>query len=154
MDSRDAKAVIRPNISFGGKTWKNISNPDHTYDTSRTNAVTPMTHLFVQTTETARTVKFNTDDNVQELFMTTLPRKEVIIHLKRSGTAATVLNLSYYEPETAIRSVNELLYLMTLPSLDSFFRNPLTGRLKDVLVSVVDNGVEMPRSPIVKMLLV
>jgi hypothetical protein len=154
VDSRDAKAVIRPNIGFGGKTWKNISNPDHTYDTSRTNAVTPMTHLFVQTTETARTVKFNTDDNVQELFMTTLPRKEVMIHLKRSGKAATLLNLSYYEPETAIRSVNELLYLMTLPSLDSFFRNPSTGRLKDVLVSVVDNGVGMPRSPIVKMLLV
>ena len=86
--------------------------------------------------------------------MTTLPCKEVMIHLKRSGTAATLLNLSYYELETAIRSVNELLYLMTLPSLDSFFHNPLTGRLKDVLISVVDNGIEMPRSPIVKMLLV
>ena len=39
------------------------------YDTTRTNAVTPMTHLFVQTMETARTVKFNTDDNVQETCM-------------------------------------------------------------------------------------
>lgn len=154
VDSRDAKQVIRPNIGFGGKTWKNIRNPDHTFDTSRTNAVTPMTHLLVETTETARTVRLNTDDNVQELFMTTAPRKEVMIHLKRSGKAVTLLNLSYYEPETIFRSINELLYLMTLPSLDSFFRNPSNGMLKDVFVFIVDNGVEMPRSPIVKMLLV
>ena len=44
---------------------------------------------------------------------------------------------------------------MTLPSLDSFFRNPSTGKLKDEIILVVDNGPsEQPSSPLVQMLLV
>ena len=46
-NSRDAKQVIRANTGHGGWTWRNIQNPDHTFDTSRTNVVTPMTHLLV-----------------------------------------------------------------------------------------------------------
>ena len=154
VDSQDAKQVIRPNMGFGGRTWRNIENPDHTFDTQRTNAITPMTHLFVETKETGRDVSYNSGNKIQELLMTiTPPRKEVTIRIKRSGKAVTLLNLSHYEPETAIRSVNALLYLMTLPALDHFFRNPSTGKLKEIIVSVVDNGVDMPRSPMVMMLL-
>ena len=44
---------------------------------------------------------------------------------------------------------------MTLPSLDSLFRNPSTGKLKDEIILVVDNGPsEQPSSPMVQMLLV
>ena len=153
VDSHDAKQVIRPNMGFGGRTWRNIENPDHTFDSQRTNAITPMTHLFVETKETGRDVSYNSNTQIQELLMTTTPRKEVTIRIKRSGKAVTLLNLSHYEPETAIRSVNELLYLMTLPALDRFFPNPNTGKLKEIIVSVVDNGVDMPRSPMVMMLL-
>ena len=153
VDSHDAKQVIRPNMRFGGRTWRNIENPDHTFDSQQTNAITPMTHLFVETKETGRDVSYNSNTQIQELLMTTTPRKEVTIRIKRSGKAVTLLNLSHYEPETAIRSVNELLYLMTLPALDRFFRNPNTGKLKEIIVSVVDNGVDMPRSPMIMMLL-
>ena len=38
--------------------------------------------------------------------------------------------------------------------LDSYFRDPSTGKLKQNFVFVVDNGVDMPRSPLVGMLLV
>ena len=77
-----------------------------------------------------------------------------MIHLKRTGRAITVLRLSLYENETVFRSVNELLYLMTLPHLDGHFRDPNTGKLKHSFVFVVDNGVDMPLSPLVQMLLV
>ena len=42
---------------------------------------------------------------------------------------------------------------MTLSALDRFFRNPNTEKLKEIIVSVVDNGIDMPRSPMVMMLL-
>lgn len=51
-------------------------------------------------------------------------------------------------------SINEILYLMTLPQLDYYFRDSNNWKLKQSFVFVVDNGVDMPRSPLVKMLLV
>ena len=59
VDSRDAKQVIRANTGHGGHTWRNIQNPDHTFDTSQTIAVTPMTHLRVKTIQTNRIVKLH-----------------------------------------------------------------------------------------------
>ncbi|KAJ7394611.1 hypothetical protein OS493_000429 [Desmophyllum pertusum] len=154
VDSRDAKQVIRANTGHGGRTWKNIQNPDHTFDTSRTNAVTPMTHLLVETVETKRTVTLNNQPKLKELFLSPSPSTDVVVHVKRTGRAVTMLNLSHYEPETIFRSVNEFLYMITLPALDACFRNPETGNIKEMLVSIVDNGIEKPRSPLVKMLLV
>ena len=154
VDSRDAKQVIRANTGHGGRTWRNIENPDHTFDTSRTNAVTPMTHLLVQTVETKRKLTINNNPRLQELFLSPSPRSDVVIHIKRTGKAITFLNLSHYEPETIFRSVNEFLFMITIPALDTCFRNPESGQFKEVLVSVVDNGIEKPRSPLVKMLLV
>lgn len=75
--------------------------------------------------------------------------------ITRSGQVITLLYLSFFESETVFRCFNELLYLMTLPSLDSLFRNPSTGKLKDEIIFVVDNGPsEQPSSPMVQMLLV
>lgn len=62
--------------------------------------------------------------------------------------------MSHYEPETIFLSVNEFLYMTTLPALDAYFRNPETGQFKEILITIVDNGIEKPRSPLVKMLLV
>ena len=60
-----------------------------------------------------------------------------------------------YEPSTTFRGMNELFKLMTLPELDKFFRNPYTGKLKPVLINVVDNGpTEQPASPLVQIFLV
>ena len=154
VDSRDAKQVIRANMGHGGCTWKNIQTPDHTFDTTRTNAVTPMTHLLIETKETRRTVTLNKQPQLQELYLSPSPRTDVVVHVKRTGRALTLLNLSQYEPETIYRSINEFLFMITLPELDSCFRNPETGRMKENLVSIVDNGIEKPRSPLVKMLLV
>jgi len=44
--------------------------------------------------------------------------------------------------------------MITLPVLDACFRNPETGQFKEILISIMDNGIEKPRSPLVKMLLV
>ena len=64
-----------------------------------------------------------------------------------------VLRLSRYENEMVFGSINELLFLMTLPHLDSHFRDPSTGKLKQNFVFVVDNVVDMPRSLLVGLLL-
>lgn len=50
VDSRDAKAIVCGDIQpvqNPGKSWKPISYEDHTFDQSRTNAVVPITHLFM-----------------------------------------------------------------------------------------------------------
>jgi hypothetical protein len=50
--------------------------------------------------------------------------------------------------------MNELLYLITQPSLDSVFRNSKTGRLRSVFVFRVNNGHgEDPDSPLTQMCL-
>ena len=52
----------------------------------------------------------------------------------------TLLYLSFYEPDTAFKCANEVLYLMSLPLLDSLFRNPVTGMMKDDIIMHADNG--------------
>jgi len=88
VKSRDAKQVIRANTGQGGQTWRNIQNPDHTLDTSRTNAVTPMTHVLIQTIETKRKLTVN-NPRLQELFLSPSPRSDVVIRIKRNGKAIT-----------------------------------------------------------------
>ena len=156
VDSYDAKQVVRPNDKHNNKTWRRCEYQDHTYDQSRNNAITPMSHLFLKTEQTRREITFNHDvgANKSDVLFRSHGREETKIHLKRTGQAITVLRLSLYENETVFRSFNELLFLMTLPHLDGHFRDPNTGKLKQSFVFVVDNGVDMPRSPLVQMLLV
>ena len=59
VDSYDAKQVVHPNDKHNNKTWRRCKYRGHTYNQSRNNAVTPMTHLFVRTEETHRKVKYH-----------------------------------------------------------------------------------------------
>ena len=142
LDSKDAKCIVCGDIApvlKPGKSWLNFETPDHSFDQSRVNAVTPMTHLFMDI------------PNVDLL----IPDTETVVNVTRSGKAVTLINLSLTEPETVFRVFNEIFYLMTIPSLDKFFRNPETGKLKEIMGFVVDNGPsEAPASFLVQMLLV
>ena len=67
----------------------------------------------------------------------------------------TLVNLSLAEPETIFRVFNELFLLMCIPTLDKFFRNQETGKLKEIMGFIVDNGPsEAPSNLLVQMLLV
>lgn len=123
VNSQDAKQMIRADTGHGRHTWRKTQNPDHTFDTSRTNAVTLMTHLLVKTIETNRIVTLNKNPKDQGLFLSPSPRSDVVVHIKRTGKAIAFLNLSHYEPKTIFQSVNEFLYVTTLPALDAYFRN-------------------------------
>lgn len=80
---------------------------------------------------------------------------ETTLYITRTGQPVSLLYLSFYEPDTAFKCLNEILYLLTLPSIDTLFRNPSTGKLKQEIIFVVDNGpAEQPSSPVVQMLLV
>ena len=145
LDSKDAKCIVCGDIApvlKPGKSWSNFETPDHSFDQSRVNAVTPMTHLFMDTPKLS-------DVDLQ------IPGTDSVINVTRSGKALTLINLSLSEPETVFSIFNELFHLMTFPSLDKYFRNPVTGQLKEVMGFIVDNGPsESPSSFLVQMLLV
>ena len=148
--SNDAKVIVPSEIApvqRPGHSWSSHCElPDHSWDQSRTNAITPMTFLFLKTV-------INPYTHMESL---NIPASNTcILHLTRTGQAVTLLNLSFYEPETTFRSMNEVLYLLTLPALDIFFRDQSTNAIKKEWVFVVDNGpAEQPSSPLVQMCLV
>lgn len=78
-----------------------------------------------------------------------------ILQLTRTGQSVTLLNLSFYEPDTTFKCLNEICYLLSLPELDTFFRYSITHTLKKEFVFVVDNGpAEQPSGSLVQMCLV
>jgi hypothetical protein len=139
IDSKDAKAKVQADVSpvqKPGRTWRKITLPDHDWSGVVHNSITPMTHLFMET-------ELNLESNSEE---------EFLYSVKRSGTAAILLNLSYFEPQTIQRAFNEIFLLLANPTLDKYFRNPETGKLKEHFIFIVDNGpAEAPSHPMVKM---
>jgi hypothetical protein len=139
IDSKDAKAKVQADVSpvqKPGKTWRKITLPDHDWNAVAHNSITPMTHLFMET----------------ELHLEDATKEEDHYTVKRSGSVAILLNLSYFEPETVQRAFNEMFLLLSNPALDQYFRNPESGKLKEHFIYVVDNGPsEAPSHPMVKM---
>ena len=117
IDSKDAKRIVLADccpVQKPGKTWKQIELPDHDWDQSRTNAITPMSHLFLETNVThqeAVPLLLTPED----CFIHSSQRDSVVLHVTRTGKAVTLLNLSYYEPETTNRAFNEIFLLLTKP---------------------------------------
>ena len=112
---------IQP-VQNPGKSWKPITYPDHTFDQSRTNAVYPMAHLFLDNNQ-----KVCEDD-------------AKTIEITRTGRPVLLINIAFFEHETTFRAMNEFLYLLTEPSLDKIFRNVKTGQLKSIFAFLVDIG--------------
>ena len=126
--------------------WTPCEYEDHTYNQSKQNAINPTSHLFLKTDETSRESRLSHlwYQNKQDVLLGSSPGKsETIIHQKRTWRVVNVLRFN-----------QELLFLMTLPHLDSHFHDPSTGKLKQNFVFVVDNVVDMPRSPLKGLLLV
>ena len=142
--SKDAKAIVPANIQpvqHPGHSWSSrLVYPDHTWDQSRTFAVTPMTFLFM---EPFIPPQLGVQSNSETIYIT------------RTGQPVTFINLSFFEQSTTFKCLNEILMLLTMPSLDKFFRDTFTEGLKKKLMFIVDNGPsEQPSSPLVKMCLV
>ena len=60
--SKDAKAIVYGDISpvqRPRRCWKKRTLPDHTWDQSRVNAITPMTFLFMDTAITHKETFYN-----------------------------------------------------------------------------------------------
>ena len=149
IDSRDAKSMICgdiPPMQLPGKSWKPIIYPDHTFDQGKTNAVYPKTHLIMDTSKFRSTLEKQTDDSTDEI------EKRIVT---RTGQAVMLVNLSFFEPETTFRGMNEIFHMLTLPELDGLFRNPSSKKLKSIFSFIVDNGhSEDPDSPLTQMCLV
>lgn len=105
--SKDTKAIVLADIApvqHPGHSWKLRELPDHTWDQSRTNAVTPMTFRFL-TTEVSETV--SVDGNC-------------VKYVTRTGQGFTLLCLSFFEPGTSFKCMNEILVLLDHPGLDEY----------------------------------
>ena len=157
VDSKDAKKIVCGDITpvqKPGKTWGSVEYPDHDWDQSRNNAVTPMTHLFLRTDITHREDSIISNPTISELELLS-PFSSTVLHVTRTGKSVTLINPSLLEPETTFRLFHEILLLLTKPSLDGVFRNPRTGCLKREFVFIVDNGpAEDPSSHLVQLLMV
>ena len=142
--SKDAKAIVLADIApvqHPGHSWKPRELPDHSWDQSRTNAITPMTFLFINTRVTSSSLVEGDNDAVE--------------YITRSGQGVTLLYLSFFEPDTTFKCMNEIFYLFTLPALQQHFEDCATGHIKKELVFVVDNGPqEKPSNPLVQMCMV
>lgn len=149
VDSKDAKSIVPGDISpvqKPMKTWKQRSGilPDHDWEQGRSNAITPLAYLFLE----SKTLVTNEEVTIP------LQNAAASVSVTRTGKAVYLTYLSYYEPETVFRCMNEIFFLMVQPSLDIFFGNPETGRLKENFVFISDNGpAEQPASPAVQMCL-
>lgn len=90
LDSKEAKCIVCEDTALLlklGKSWANFETPDHSFDQSRVNAVTPMTHLFMDILEIS-----DTDLKI--------PGTDCIMNVASSGNAVTLINLSLSERET------------------------------------------------------
>ena len=143
VDSKDAKAKNHSDVSpvqKPGKAWRKVILPDHAWNRSSHNAVTPISHLLMET-------ELHLEDKGEQ--------RLTVYSVRRTGTAATLLKLSHFEPETVHRVFNEIFLLLRNPALDHLFRNCDTGKLKEHFAFIVDNGPsKAPSSPLVRMWLV
>ena len=76
LDSKDAKCIVCGDIApvlKPGKSWSNFETPDHSFDQSHVNAVTPMTRFFMDM------------PNVDLL----IPDTETVVNVTRTGKAVT-----------------------------------------------------------------
>ena len=134
IDSKDTKRIVLADCC----PIQKINLPDHDWDQSKTNAKTPMSHLFLETNITLKEsvpLLLTPEDS----FVHSSQRDSVVL-VTRTGKAVIPLKVSYYEAETTNRVFNETFLLLTKPSLDSYFRNPDTSKLKESFVFVMDNG--------------
>lgn len=108
VDSKDAKAKIHANVSSipkHGKTRRKIILLVRDWNRLAHNAITHLTHLFL------KTGTFLEDEEDNKLYYS----------VRRTGEAATLLKLSYFEPETIQRVFNELFFLLNNRALDHLF---------------------------------
>jgi len=79
-----------------------------------------------------------------------IPATNSFFEITRTGQGVTLLN---FEPDTTFKCLNELLYLLIKPALDTFFRDD--WKTEEAIHFVVDNGpAEQQSSPLVQMSLV
>ena len=91
IDYEDAKAKVQADVSPEqkfGKIWHKCTLSDHDWSTCIHKTVTPMMHLFMET-------EIDLEDTTNE---------ENKYTVKRSGSAAILVNLSYFKPKTVQRA--------------------------------------------------
>ena len=90
-------------VKILGYSWRKCELPDHTWDQSCTNEITPMTFIFLET----------------KITDTTYSLQDTTIHITRTRQGVTVLYFLLFEPDTTFKCMNEILLLAANPSLET-----------------------------------
>lgn len=134
IGSKDAKAIILADsspVQHPGLSWsKKQVHPDHTWDQSRTNAITPMTFLLLKPV-----ISKLTCDQVESLDIQV--SQTTRLQVTRTGQGVTLPNLSFFEPDDTFKCFNEI-FLLSIPTLDPFFRDRSTKKLKKQFTFIVE----------------
>ena len=148
VDSKDAKKIVCADImpvQKPSKLWKDVEYLDHDWDQSHTNAVTPMTHLFLSTDITHQASSIRNNPTINEVDILS-PISDTVLHITRAGTSVTLINPSLITHSDTVLHITRTETSVTLinpsinQSLDKFFRNSNTGKIKGEFIFVVDNG--------------
>ena len=105
IDSKDTKAKINADVSpvqKPGKTWHKITLPDHDWNRTVYNSVTPMSHLFM----------------VTDLSVDESEKEDHHFSFRRTGTAATISHI--LSPRLFSVSSMRSFYSWLIPHLTIF----------------------------------
>ena len=70
-----------------GKTWKRIHLPDHDWDQSRTDATTPMSHLFLEPCVTHKQI-IPVLLNESDMYITPVEESSLVLHVAKTWTSS------------------------------------------------------------------
>ncbi len=138
--ARDDKALVNTNVEVvqrPSKSWKPIQYPDHHWEK-----------------DTNRAVCITTYQLVEQATSKGPPGKPTALSLQ--GQGISIVKSNYFCKETALRHLNETLYLLSLPSLKRFFMkegNEGPELITELLITVDNGPDEKPNSKLTTMLL-
>lgn len=137
--ARDDKALVHTDVEVvqrPSKSWTRIRYSDHDWEKNCENTLQISTYQFVEViSEQSEVLSFIGTVGVTKT--------------RVRGNGVSLVKMHYFEPSTAFRHMNELLFIMSLDEHSHYFlqNDELVTRL---LVTVDGGGDERPRNKITK----
>ena len=103
--ARDNKAKVHCDVEVvqrASKSWVKVQYSDHNWEKSSERTLTPTTYQFVNLTELSK----------QEVLLSEIDGIP-LVKTRVTGEALTLIQASFFEPESCFRHLNELLYVMS-----------------------------------------
>ena len=138
--ARDDKALVHTDVEVvqrPSKSWHRVTYSDHDWGKSWERTLQITTYQFLQVLELQST------ETISYLGSVGVTKTRV------KGSGISLVKMHYFEPSTAFRHMNELLYIMSLKHCSHHFMHD-HAFVPRLLVTVDGGGDERPRNKITK----